>query len=63
MSRILIQGAIKSILETVDNIGQVHDTIRWTVHEGEYIENFAWEQDGQLQIRTWMIYRESGGLD
>jgi hypothetical protein len=63
MSRVLIQSAIKTILETVTDIGTVYDHIRWTNYQGKFIEAFVTEVDGQPQIRTWMINRAGGGFD
>jgi len=63
MARDTIQAAIKTILETVTDIGQVHDSIRWTIHEDKFIKNFFTVVNEQQQIRTWMIYRVDGAVD
>jgi len=62
MSRKLIQAEIKTILETVTDIGQVHASIRWTKYEDKFIQNFIVGIEDQAEIRTWMIYRVEGGM-
>ena len=63
MSRKAIQSAIVDILNTVNDIGEVHGSIRWTIYENEFIKNFFAEISGQSQIRTWMVSRVEGGVD
>ncbi len=62
MTRTLIQAAIVTILETVTDIGPVHNGIRWTIHEDEWMKNFIVGIEDQAQIRTWMVSRVEGGM-
>ena len=62
MTRKLIQAAIVTILETVTDIGSVHNGIRWAIHEDKFIKDFMSEIDGQSQVRTWMVSRTEGGM-
>jgi len=63
MTRALIQAAIVTILESVTDIGSVHNGIRWTIHEDQFVKDFINEIDGQSQVRTWMVSRVEGGVD
>lgn len=63
MTRQGIQSSIKDILEDIPNIGIVHDSLRWSVYQDNWLESFVMELEGQSQVRTWMIYRSSGGMD
>ena len=63
MSRLLILAEIKTLLESVTDIGQVHDSIRWSVSEDKFAENFITQVDERNELRTWMIYRSAGGMD
>jgi|TARA_Y100000310_G_scaffold345771_1_gene469634 hypothetical protein len=63
MSRSAIISAIKTLLEAVTDIGQVYDSIRWTIYEDKFIQDFFTVVNGQNQIRTWMIYKTGGGQD
>ena len=63
MTRALIQAAIVTILDDVTNIGPVHNGIRWTIHENEFVKAFFTDIEDQQQIRTWMVYRVEGGMD
>lgn len=62
MTRALIQAEIVTILETVSDIGPVHNGIRWTKDQDQFIKNFFHEIDDQGQIRTWMVSRVEGAF-
>ena len=62
MSRTLIQAAIVTILNTITDIGQVHNGIRWANDKGQFIKAFYTEVNGQGEIRTWMVSRVEGGM-
>lgn len=49
-----IRTAIKAVLNTVADIGQVHDYERWTADEAAY--NAAFVSSGQ--VRTWLVRRK-----
>ena len=51
---------LKTILETVTDIGVVHDSIRWSRESQEFIKIFTTQINSQGQIRTWMVSRVSG---
>ena len=63
MSRSNIIAQIKTFLEAVSDIGQVYDSIRWTIYQDKFVQDFMTQLDGQNQIRTWMIYLSGGGED
>jgi hypothetical protein len=60
VSRLLIQAAIKTILESVTDIGNVYDSIRWVNDKERWDSAFLKDIEGQTEIRVWMLYRISG---
>ena len=54
-----LRTALATLLETVPNIGQVHDRERFVVAPSEFLNMFKTTIDGTQQIRAWLILRES----
>lgn len=57
MSESTIRAAIKDVLNTVENIGVVHDYERHAADWGKFLELFRVVMSGQPQIRGWEITR------
>ena len=61
MSWALIRAEIKTLLEAVTNIGQVHDTLR---HSTTWEEMFArYKDDSQGRLLAWELTRDGEGLE
>lgn len=59
MSYAAILAQIKTDLESVTNIGKVYDSVRWSIYEDSFLENFIETISGQDQVITWLITRNN----
>ena len=59
MSYAAILAQIKTDLESVTNIGNVHDSVRYSIYDDTYADLYESEISGQKQIRAWLITREN----
>ncbi len=59
MSETAIRAKIKSIMDTVTDIGKVHDYERWTADWSQFLNLFKANIGGKDQIRGWEILRKS----
>jgi len=53
-----LRDAITTVLETVPNIGVVHDRERFVVDPSRYLDLFKTNIGGKTQLRAWMVLRE-----
>lgn len=56
-----IRAQIKTVLQGVANIGQVHDYDRWEIDWDDFLALFKSTIGGTDQIRGWAIHVQSGG--
>ncbi len=61
MSVAAIRAQIKTILQGVTNIGQVHDYDRWEINWDDFLALFKSTVGGVAQIRGWTIHVHSDG--
>ncbi len=59
MSEALIRAQIKTILEGVSGIGEVHDYERLSLSLGEYLELMTTGTGASKKVNGWTIHRES----
>ncbi len=53
-----IIAAVKARLETVTNVGVVHNHNRWNADWSTYLNQFKQTIGGTVQIRGWMVTKE-----
>lgn len=54
-----IAAALKTLLEAIPNIGQVHAYRRWNADWSTYLDHTKTTLSGENQVRVWMVTRES----
>lgn len=54
-----VATALGAIVSGVTNAGQVHQRRRWSADWSKFLNQFKATVAGKVQIRTWMITRES----
>ncbi len=57
-----IRAQIKTILQGVADIGQIHDYDRWEIDWDRFLSLFKATVGGTDQIRGWTIHAQSGEL-
>jgi len=55
MTEATIRANIKTLLEAVTNVGQVHDYERWASTYDVFLDRFKYDVGAQTQIRGWTI--------
>lgn len=63
MSEAAIRILLKAIIESVTDIGLVHDYRRMATTDKEFIDKFVTTIDNTRQVRGWQIYREGAAED
>ena len=54
-----LRTALATLLETVPDVGEVHNRERFVVDPSKFLDLFKTEIGGTTQIRAWLILRES----
>lgn len=54
-----LRGALATLLGTVDSIGIIHNRERFVVDPAAFLDMFKVTISGTVQIRAWLILRES----
>ena len=50
-----IRDAIVTRIQTVANVGTVHNRLRWSSNVSDYLDTFTSSIGGQVQTRAWMV--------